>query len=58
MDNDNNSIGIECRHCHEKQPITEFVNPRNPAVPTVACRRCRLRYKELKQHSSRFVLCL
>ena len=59
MDNDNNSSGIEyrdCRECHEKQPITEFVNQRNPAVLTVACRRCRLRDKELRQQSSRFVL--
>ena len=58
MDNQDNSSSIECRdcyRCHEKQPITEFVNPRNPAVPTVACQRCRSKLRELKQQSSRFV---
>jgi hypothetical protein len=57
-DNNDNSSSIEhrqCRQCHEKQPITEFLNLRNPAVPTVACQKCRSRQRELKQRSSRFV---
>ena len=35
--------------------ITEFINPKNPTVPTVECQRCRSRKRELYRQSSRFV---
>ena len=56
MDMRDNSSDIECRECrqcHEKQPATEFVNPRRPSVPTILCQRCRSRQRDLHQQSSR-----